>query len=54
MHKMQIKKLKTLGFTGTALRVGAAILDPAALVADAVTFGFARPFIYAKKSGKVF
>ena len=43
------QKLKTLGFTGTALRVGAAILDPAALVADAVTFGFARPFIYAKK-----
>ena len=28
------EKLSTLGFTGTALRVGAAILDPAALVAD--------------------
>ncbi len=46
------QKLKTLGFTGTALRVGAAILDPAALVADAVTFGFARPFIYAKKAAR--
>ena len=39
------KKLSTLGFRGTALRVGAAILDPAALAADAVTFGRARPFI---------
>ena len=37
------KKLSTLGFTGTALRLGAAILDPTALVADAVTFGFAFP-----------
>jgi len=46
------KKLSTLGFTGTALRLGAAILDPTALVADAVTFGFARPFIYAKKAAR--
>ena len=46
------QKLKTLGFTGTALRVGAAILDPVALVADAVTFGFARPFIYANKAAR--
>lgn len=46
------KKLATLGFTGTALRLGAAILDPTALVADAVTFGFARPFIYAKKAAR--
>jgi len=46
------QKLKTLGFTGTALRVGAAILDPMALVLDAVTFGFARPFIYAKKAAR--
>ena len=44
------QKLSTLGFTGTALRIGSAILDPAALVADAVTFGIARPFIYAKKA----
>ena len=44
------KKLSTLGFGGTALRVGAAILDPTALVADLVTFGVARPFIYAKKA----
>ncbi len=46
------KKLSTLGFTGTALRLGAAILDPTALVADAVTFGFARPYIYAKKAAR--
>jgi len=46
------QKLKTLGFTGTALRVGAAILDPLALAADAVTFGLARPFIYAKKAAR--
>ena len=44
------KKLATLGFGGTALRVGAAILDPTALVADLVTFGLARPYIYAKKA----
>ena len=46
------KKLSTLGFTGTALRVGAAILDPAALAADVVTFGVARPFIYANKASR--
>jgi len=46
------KKLATLGFTGTALRVGSAILDPIALTADAVTFGFARPFIYANKAAR--
>ena len=46
------KKLSTLGFKGTALRVGAAILDPTALVADAVTFGYARPFIYAAKAAR--
>lgn len=44
------EKLATLGFTGTALRIGAAILDPVALAADVMTFGFARPFIYAKKA----
>jgi len=42
------RKLSTLGMKGTALRVGAAILDPAALIADAVTFGAARPFIFAR------
>jgi len=46
------EKLKTLGFTGTALRVGAAVLDSVALVADAVTFGIARPFIYANKAAR--
>ena len=44
------KKLSTLGFGGTALRIGAAILDPTALAADSVTFGLARPFIYAKRA----
>jgi len=47
------KKLKTLGGTGTFLRVGAAVLDPLALVADAVTFGVARPFIYANRASRV-
>ena len=47
------KKLSTLGFKGTALRVGAAILDPTALVADAVTFGLARPFIYANRASRL-
>ena len=46
------KKLSTLGFSGTALRVGAAILDPVALAADAVTFGLARPFIYANRASR--
>jgi len=46
------KKLSALGFTGTALRLGSAILDPAALIADAVTFGFARPFIYANRASR--
>ena len=43
------QKLSSLGITGTALRFGAAMLDPPALIADAVTFGVARPFIYANK-----
>ena len=47
------KKLQSLGWKGTALRVGAAILDPTALVADAVTFGVARPFIYANRASRV-
>jgi len=46
-------KLETLGWQGTALRVGAAILDPTALAADAVTFGLARPFIYANRASRV-
>jgi hypothetical protein len=47
------QKLSALGVTGTALRVGAALLDPVALVADAVTFGIARPFIYANRVSRV-
>ncbi len=46
------EKLSTLGFTGTALRIGASILDPAALTADVFTFGLARPFIYANKAAR--
>lgn len=46
------QKLNTLGFKGTALRVGATLLDPTALVADGVTFGLARPFIYANKASR--
>lgn len=47
------KKLEGLGGTGTFLRVGAAILDPTALALDAVTFGLARPFIYANRASRV-
>jgi hypothetical protein len=43
------QKLSALGVKGTALRFGAAMLDPLALAADAVTFGIARPFIYTNK-----
>ena len=42
------RKLSTLGMKGTALRVASSILDPVALAADAVTFGIARPFIFAR------
>jgi hypothetical protein len=48
-HQEANQKLSTLGLTGTALSLGAAILDPLALAADAVTFGVARPFIYANR-----
>jgi len=47
------KKLATLGKTGVALRVGAALLDLPALVLDGVTFGAARPFIYANKASRI-
>lgn len=51
-HQEARKKLSTLGMTGTALSIGAAILDPIALVGDAVTFGLARPFIYANRASR--
>jgi len=43
------EKLGTLGWKGTGLRVAATLIDPTALVADGVTFGLARPFIYSNK-----
>lgn len=46
------QKLETLGWKGTGLRVAAALTDPVALVADGVTFGVARPFIYANKASR--
>ena len=46
------QKLETLGWKGTGLRVAATLIDPAALVADGVTFGLARPFIYANKASR--
>ena len=47
------QKLSTLGMTGTALRVGSALLDLPALALDGVTFGLARPFIYANKASRI-
>ena len=49
-HQEANQKLSTLGLTGTALSLGAAILDPVALAADAVTFGVARPYIDANRA----
>lgn len=46
------KKLATLGWTGVGLRVAAGIFDPVALAADTVTFGLARPFIYANRASR--
>jgi hypothetical protein len=46
------QKLETLGWKGTGLRVAAALTDPTALIADGVTFGVARPFIYANKASR--
>jgi hypothetical protein len=46
------QKLETLGWKGTGLRVAATLTDPTALIADAVTFGVARPFIYANKASR--
>jgi hypothetical protein len=46
------EKLSTLGWKGTGLRVAATLIDPTALVADGVTFGLARPFIYANKASR--
>lgn len=47
------QKLSSLGWGGTGLRIGAAILDPAALIVSAASEGAAAPFIYGAKVGKV-
>jgi len=52
-HQEGNKKLATLGVTGAALSFGAAMLDPLAIAADAVTFGVARPFIFANRASRV-
>jgi hypothetical protein len=52
-HQEGNKKLATLGVTGAALSFGSAMLDPLAIVADAVTFGVARPFIFANRASRV-
>jgi len=46
------QKLETLGWKGTGLRVAATLVDPVSLVADGVTFGIARPFIYSNKASR--
>jgi len=45
--------LAGLGWGGTGLRLGAAILDPVALLASAATKGVAAPFIYGAKVGRM-
>lgn len=43
------QKLGSLGWGGTGLRLGAAILDPAAIAISAASEGTAAPFIYGAK-----
>lgn len=45
--------LAQLGGMGTALRIGAAVFDPVAIGASALTAGYAAPLIYASKAGRV-
>lgn len=47
------QKMASLGWTGTGLRVGAALLDPAAIGISMVTEGSAAPFIYGAKIGRL-
>ncbi|MCL6286002.1 hypothetical protein M3P21_21025 [Ruegeria sp. 2012CJ41-6] len=53
-HEQKVDRdLSGLGWGGTGLRVGAAILDPAAIVASVATEGAAAPLIYSAKIGRV-
>ncbi|WP_422049734.1 hypothetical protein [Shimia sp.] len=47
------QELAGLGWAGTGLRIGAAILDPVAIAATAATEGLAAPVIYGAKVGRV-
>ena len=47
------KKLATLGWTGFGLSAASALLDPGAIAADTVTFGLARPYIYANRASRI-
>ncbi|MCG7494711.1 hypothetical protein [Thalassobius sp. Cn5-15] len=47
------RELGSLGWGGVGLRLGAAILDPVAIAASAVTEGVAAPVIYGAKVGRV-
>lgn len=53
-HEQQVdSQLASMGWTGTGLRLGAAILDPIALIASAATEGAAAPVIYGAKVGRI-
>lgn len=47
------EKLAAMGWTGAALRMGAMILDPAAMGISAVSFGAAAPAIYGQKLTRI-
>lgn len=53
-HEQSVdQQLAGLGWGGTGLRLGAAILDPVAILASAATEGVAAPVIYGAKVGRV-
>lgn len=47
------QELASLGYGGMGLRMGAAILDPAAIAVSAATSGFAAPVVYGQKVSRV-
>lgn len=47
------RQLGSMGWGGVGLRLGAAILDPVAILATVATEGAAAPFIYGQKVGRV-
>ena len=49
----QNKRLEELGWSGTALRIGAAIGDPMMLGMEVATLGAATPLIVAGKGGRI-